>query len=398
MTMKLLPSAWRNWGATAAESSGPMAGDPKVADANYAATLAITIGASPADVWPWLVQLGYRRGGLYSYDWLDRLFGYLDRPSAERILPEFQQLAVGDAIPVGRGAAFPVSDLKPNQRLVMSGREAGFAWSWEIALFSLAGHRTRLISRNRARMPETTGSKLFMLVLEPAAFLMTRKMLLGIKHRAEAAAPVPIPGQGTWFPRSVRATHVEQTEPLPADEIIKEPLGSLTHAITIRGIRADVWPWLAQMGAGRAGWYSYDRLDNGGQRSSRQILARLQSPAKGTVFPGLPGATDGFILLDYKPAEWLVLGWPDPHGRQIVTWAFVLRNAGPNCTRLVVRANGSASYRFHGLPSSIGLPLVRLVHFVMQRKQLLGIADRVERSGATERLIVGTELEHANAG
>lgn len=398
MTMKLLPSAWRNWGATAAESSGPMSGDRKVADPNYVATLAITIGSSPADVWPWLVQLGYRRGGLYSYDWLDRLFGYLDRPSADRVLLEFQQLKVGDAIPVGRGAAFRVTDLKPNQRLVMSGMEAGFAWSWEIALCPFAGHRTRLISRNRARVPETIASKLFMLVLEPAAFLMTRKMLLGIKRRAEVPARIAVQAEDTRVPRSVRATPVEQTEPLPADEIIKEPLGSLTHAITIRGSRADVWPWLAQMGAGRAGWYSYDSVDNGGQRSSRQILWPLQRPAKGTVFPALPGATDGFILLDDKPAEWLVLGWPDRHGRQIVTWAFVLRHAGPNCTRLIVRARGSASYRFYGLPSSIGLPLVRFVHFVMQRKQLLGIANRVERSGATERSLVGTELEHANVG
>lgn len=224
--MKLLPSAWRNWGATAAEVSGPMSGDARVPNPNYAATLAVTIGAVPVDVWPWLVQLGYHRGGLYSYDWLDRLFGYLDRPSAEHILPEFQRLTVGDAIPVGRGAAFPVTDLKPNQRLVMSGMEGGFAWSWAIALSPVDGHRTRLISRNRARVLETTGSKLFMLLLEPAAFLMTRKMLLGIKRRAEAPPPVPIPGQGTWFPRSVRATHVEQTEPLPADQIFKEPLGS----------------------------------------------------------------------------------------------------------------------------------------------------------------------------
>src|SRR6476661_5137824 len=130
MAPKLLPSAWRNWGATAAELSGPMTGDSKVPSPNYAATLAVTINATPADVWPWLVQLGYRRGGLYSYDWPDRVFGYLDRPSADRILPECQQLAVGDTIPVGRGAAFPVSDLKPNQRLVMNGMEAGFAWSW----------------------------------------------------------------------------------------------------------------------------------------------------------------------------------------------------------------------------------------------------------------------------
>src|SRR6476661_7211352 len=121
MAPKLLPSAWRNWGATAAELSGPMTGDSKVPSPNYAATLAVTINATPADVWPWLVQLGYRRGGLYSYDWLHRLFGYLDRPSADQILPEFQHLAVGDEIPIGRGGGFPVTAIEPGRELVMSG-------------------------------------------------------------------------------------------------------------------------------------------------------------------------------------------------------------------------------------------------------------------------------------
>src|SRR6185295_17709528 len=110
-----------NWGATAEEISGPMSGDAKVPKPNYAATLAVTIGAAPADVWPWLVQLGYQRGGLYSYDWLDRLFGYLDRPSAERILPEFQSLKAGDEIPVGRGPGFPVHIADPRRALVLGG-------------------------------------------------------------------------------------------------------------------------------------------------------------------------------------------------------------------------------------------------------------------------------------
>jgi len=58
----------------------------------------VTVDARPEHIWPWLVQMGYQRGGLYSYDWLDRLFGFLDRPSANRVLPEFQHLAVGDTI------------------------------------------------------------------------------------------------------------------------------------------------------------------------------------------------------------------------------------------------------------------------------------------------------------
>jgi hypothetical protein len=69
--------------------------------------------------------MGYRRGGLYSYDWLDLLFGYLDRPSADRIIPAFQHLKIGDEIPIGRGRGFPVTALDPNRALVLSGKDKG---------------------------------------------------------------------------------------------------------------------------------------------------------------------------------------------------------------------------------------------------------------------------------
>jgi hypothetical protein len=176
------------WGATDHEALAPMAGDEQVQEATYQATLAVTIAAEPADVWPWLVQMGYRRGGLYSYDWLDRLFGYLDGPSAEQVLPEFQRLRAGDAIPVGRGPAFPVTEVWPFRVLVMGGATEEFQWSWQFELRRVDPRETRLISRNRARVPRTIGTTLFMWLLEPAAFIMTRKMLLGIKRRAESLA------------------------------------------------------------------------------------------------------------------------------------------------------------------------------------------------------------------
>jgi hypothetical protein len=132
--------------------------------------------------------MGYRRGGLYSYDWLDRLFGYLDAPSAERILPEWQRLAIGDQIPVGRGGGFPVQAIEPFRSLVLAGHAPGVDWSWELALVPLNSTQTRLLSRNRVLTPHTFRSALLMSAIEPAAFLMTRKMLLGIKRRAEALA------------------------------------------------------------------------------------------------------------------------------------------------------------------------------------------------------------------
>ena len=174
------------WGTAARDRTRVMAGDSAVINPTYATTLAITVDARPEHIWPWLMQMGYRRGGLYSYDWLDRRFGYLDRPSSDSILPQFQQLAVGDEIPIGRGGGFPVAAIEPHQALVLSGKGDGFQWVWQFGLYPLDEHKTRLVSRNSVRVPLTLGSWFFMRAIEPAAFLMTRRMLLGLKRRAEA--------------------------------------------------------------------------------------------------------------------------------------------------------------------------------------------------------------------
>ena len=176
----------------------------------------------------------------------------------------------------------------------------------------------------------------------------------------------------------IRATPREHLLAMPGDEMIRHAASSLTHAITVHCKRRELWPWLIQMGADRAGWYSYDLLDNGGRRSAQRILTGLQSPSVGAVFPALPGRRDGFILVENEPTHWLVLGWPSPEGEMVVTWAFMLHEIDENTTRLIVRARASDDYRFHGLPRTMGLLLARAVHFVMERKQLLEIARRAE--------------------
>jgi hypothetical protein len=87
------------WGSTPEERARVMPGDAVISHPTHVETQAVTVDAPASDVWPWLVQIGSRRGGLYSYDWLDRLFGFLERPSASRILPEFQQLVVANTSP-----------------------------------------------------------------------------------------------------------------------------------------------------------------------------------------------------------------------------------------------------------------------------------------------------------
>jgi hypothetical protein len=199
--------------------------------------------------------------------------------------------------------------------------------------------------------------------------------------------------------RSVRADQAERTRPLPGDDRIAEPLGMLTHAVSIGRAPAAVWPWLIQMGAGsRAGWYSYDLLDNGRHPSATRLVPALQHIAIGTVFPALPGVTEGFTVLAFEPNRSLILEWPGPDGTPLVTWAFVLEHRAGDSTRLIVRARGAQGYRFHGLPRSLSLLVARFAHFVMQRKQLLGIARRVESSyetGSRGTSLLEPERHHA---
>ena len=132
------------------------------------------------------------------------------------------------------------------------------------------------------------------------------------------------------------------------------------------------------MGSGRAGWYAYDFIDNGGHRSADRILPEFQNIEVGSVFPSLPRATDGFTVVQYEPGISLVLSWRSPSGKYFTTWAFVLERLQPNSTRLIVRGHLASDYHPFGLPQWIALLLARPAHLIMERKQLLGIARRAE--------------------
>ncbi|MFI5178400.1 MAG: hypothetical protein ACHQO8_07555 [Vicinamibacterales bacterium] len=178
----------------------------------------------------------------------------------------------------------------------------------------------------------------------------------------------------------MRATPGEQRRALEGDGLISAPFATATHAILIRRDRRDVWPWLVQMGAGRAGWYSYDRLDNGGEPSAERIRPDLQSIEVGAVMPALPGIREGFVVVSFEPERSIVLGWPDARRGHTVTWAFVLDERAAGTTRLLTRVRAAGGYRLFGLPLPAPLTklLTLLVHFVMQRRQLMGIARRAE--------------------
>jgi hypothetical protein len=209
----------------------------------------------------------------------------------------------------------------------------------------------------------------FILEVSLDIWLLSGSILLGVMVAADRVGG------------RVRATTSERSRVFPGDELIPDATGTLTHAISIAASSEVVWPWLVQMGAGtRAGWYSYDCLDNGRHASATHIMPELQHITVGTVFPALPGVTEGFVVLALEPPRCLILGWPSPHGSPLVTWVFVLEQRPGNTTRLIVRVRGGQGYRFHALPEWLSTPAIRLVHFVMQRKQLLGITRRVEGS------------------
>ena len=173
-----------SWGTTPDEVARTMPGDALIADPTHTETSGATVNAPPGDIWPWLVQIGYQRGGLYSYDWLDRLFRFLDRPSATRILPEFQELVAGDKIYFGR-QELTVSVLEPPRALALSSHASGMDWVWQFGLYPIDDQRTRLVTRSTERVPRTPLWWLAMQTMDPAAFVMTRRMLLNLKERAE---------------------------------------------------------------------------------------------------------------------------------------------------------------------------------------------------------------------
>jgi hypothetical protein len=178
---------WFNrWGTTPHEVISAMPGDKIIANPTNSAMQAVTVAAVPENVWPWLVQMGYQRGGLYSYDWLDRLFGFLDRPSANNVLPEFQHLSAGDKIPWGHGEYLTVNEIEPCKSLVLYYQGHGMEWVWQFVLSPLDAKHLRLVTRGIERTPKTIIWRLGMILMEPAAFIMTKRMLLGVKQRAEA--------------------------------------------------------------------------------------------------------------------------------------------------------------------------------------------------------------------
>jgi len=187
LTSPLTRSWYSRWGATESEVNMSLTGDDQVPNPVLESTRAISIQAPASTVWPWLVQMGQGRGGLYSYERLENLIG-CDMHNADRIIPEHQHLNIGDKVrlvPEGRDLYFIVSVIEPNRAIILFGDDPPTTWAF--ILEPKDENTTRLIIRWRQDYEMTPGNVIgWRLVTDPITFVMERKLLQGIKARAEA--------------------------------------------------------------------------------------------------------------------------------------------------------------------------------------------------------------------
>ena len=181
--------------------------------------------------------------------------------------------------------------------------------------------------------------------------------------------------------------------------MIPSPLFTSTHAITIDAPPEQVWPWIAQMGAGRAGWYSWDAIDNGGTPSASRVSPDLQAVVPGNIMPAVPGATDAFVVSAIEPLRDLVLTVPDGRGGHAVAWEHALFPLEGGRTRLIVRGRASSHWldlarakppsghrrifverayaALARLPRPLLIGFVAFGHRVMEARHLRGIQRRI---------------------
>jgi hypothetical protein len=192
----VLARRWQlRWGATDQESEEPLPGDNLITHADLAATRAITIRASSSEVWPWIAQLGQGRGGFYSYDFLENLVG-CEIHSADRIVPEWQDIGVGGEVRFAPEVGLTVASLEQGRSVVLRGgvpignNPPPYDFTWAFVVREEPNKTTRLLVRERYAYTRSWAR----LIVEPTevlSFVMSQKMLRGIKERAERARASP---------------------------------------------------------------------------------------------------------------------------------------------------------------------------------------------------------------
>ncbi len=413
----LLGSLAKELGAPEAlEDSRPLAGDELLADAGAELTRSVTIAAPPAEVWPWLVQMGCGRGGFYAIDAVDNA----GEPSAREVHPELAAVSVGDIIPttIDGDEGFEVLRVEPDRCLVlgalqdvMAARPLPFAarrppvyWhvTWSFVLERLDERTTRLHARARAAF--SPDERLRLAWIRPVHRLMQAAQLRHLAARVEKRLPRDgwrdvLAGAGgavlmaggllTPFLRERRtvwgvdAKTAEKDH--PGDDLVPRPDWSWTHAVEIDAPANEVWPWIAQVGADRAGFYSYQWLENlvGCRLRNAESIHpdwELRQDDELRLHPGLPA----FRVVRAEPPSCLIAyRLPDEDavasGRSwaAASWAFVIEPLGAERCRLISRYRVAISSDLQA-HLAFGAALVEPIGFAMDRRMLLGVKKRAE--------------------
>lgn len=410
-----------------AERSQPLAGDELLTDASAQVTQGITILESPERVWPWLVQMGCRRAGYYSVDWLDN--GGV--ASSRELIPELMQLSVGQVLPAtpeGDGG-FEVLKIDAPHALVLGGlwdgarsRQLPFSsprpehfWqvTWAFVLERLDESATRLHVRARAAFSKD--GKLRAAAIRPVHHFMQRRMLRHLAARVEGRLPRDgvrdvLSGVGgaalmlahlaTPFRREARSrwglTEEQAKQPRPGDQLVPRPTWAWSHGVEIDATPERVWRWVAQLGADRAGFYSYQWLENltGCELRNADAVHPNWELRKGdglALHPKIPPlriaeVERGRYFVAHAPADPLSRAAGKPWAQ--ASWLLVLEPLSGGRTRLISRYRISCSSDL-ATRLSLGPTFMEPLSFAMDRRMLLGIKERAERearySGARSR-------------
>jgi len=401
-----------------------LAGDELLPDAGAQLTHGITIEARPAAIWPWLVQMGCGRAGFYSIDALDND----GTRSAREIHPEWQRVRVGDllrATPDGEDG-FEVLALEPERFLVLGGlydadahqqREFGAErperfWhaTWSFVLEPLDAATTRLHVRARAAFPET--DRLRVEWIRPVHQLMESAQLAHLAARVEDRLPrddwrdvlegiggaaIMIAAFLTPFQREARS-HWGLDEALaarwyPGDELVASPRWGWTHGIEIDAAAEEIWPWLAQLGADRGGFYSYQWLENvaGCGVRNAETIHRDWTICEGGLLRLHPEMPPLRVAALERGRYFVALAAADEAARAAgqpwaeASWLFFLEPLGEDRCRLVSRYRCGSSDQV-ATRLTMGPTFLEPVGFAMDRRMLLGVKSRAENTATNKPL------------
>ena len=431
----LLASIARDLGVPDAnENLRALPGDELLPDAPAQITHGITINAPPDRIWPWLVQMGCHRGGFYAVDLLDNG----GAPSARDIHPELQSIEVGDVLPAAPGSpnGFEVLRIDAPRALILGGlfdidadterrfdapRPAHF-WqvTWSFILEPLDAQTTRLHVRARAAF--SVDERLHAEWIRPVHHFMQVAQLRHIKTRAEGRMPRDgareiVSGLGgamrmllallTPFLRNGRSHWgldvAAGSRVLPGDSLIPNPRWQWTHGIVIDAPIDDAWPFVAQMGATHGGFYSYQWLENlvGCEVRNAETVHPEWVVHEGDAFTLHPEAPPLRVVEVCEGRYFVAHAAPDEASRNAggpwasASWSFFLEPIDETHCRFISRFRSAYSDDVQTALVN-GPVLLEPVGFVMDRRMLLGLKERVERR-AREAIVRKSPEVHTHA-